>query len=59
MIVRRDWTESFEVDAHGCAIEEFCALQDRAAVCSRADWQGDESGNPKDCRWRSGSCGLR
>jgi len=51
--------EGFEIDAHGCAIEEFCALQDRAGDCSRADWQDDDSGRPKDCRWRSGSCEMR
>jgi hypothetical protein len=51
--------ESFEVDTHGCAIEEFWARNHPAAVCSRADWEDEESRNPQDCRWRSGSCELR
>ena len=48
--------EGFEVDAGGCALEEFCAIQERANDCTKADWQDDESTNPRDCRWRKGAC---
>lgn len=48
--------EGFEVDARGCALEEFCALQDRSSDCARADWRADEGSRARDCRWRSGAC---
>jgi outer membrane murein-binding lipoprotein Lpp len=48
-----------EVDASGCEVEAFCALQDRISICSKSDWQGDESRNPRDCRWRRGACEAR
>jgi len=51
--------EGAEVDASGCELEAFCALQERISVCSRADWQGDEPRSPRDCRWRSGACEAR
>jgi hypothetical protein len=47
--------EGVEVDANGCEIEAFCALQTRISLCSSSDWQDDESRNPRDCRWRSGA----
>jgi hypothetical protein len=45
-----------EVDASGCELAAFCSFQERASVCSKADWRADESKNPRDCRWRSGAC---
>jgi hypothetical protein len=51
--------EGVEVDANGCGIDAFCSLQDRISVCSSADWQDDESRNPRDCRWRRGACEAR
>jgi hypothetical protein len=45
-----------DVDASGCELPAFCALQERTSDCSRADWRDDEAGNPRDCRWRSGTC---
>jgi uncharacterized coiled-coil protein SlyX len=48
--------EGAEVDANGCEVEAFCSLQDRISICSKADWNGDESRNPRDCRWRRGAC---
>jgi len=48
--------EGADVDTSGCALEEFCALQDRSRDCVQVDWQGDESESPHDCRWRWGAC---
>ena len=48
--------EGAEVDASGCELAAFCSLQERATVCARADWMGDEPRSPRDCRWRSGAC---
>jgi len=48
--------EGAEVDANGCELEAFCSLQARSGACARADWLGDESRNPRDCRWRRGAC---
>ena len=47
------------VDANGCELDAFCSLQERISVCPKADWQGDESRNPRDCRWRRGACEAR
>jgi hypothetical protein len=51
--------EGAEVDANGCELDAFCSLQERISVCSSADWQDDESRNPRDCRWRRGACEAR
>jgi hypothetical protein len=51
--------EGAEVDANGCGVAQFCALQDRISLCSSSDWRDDESRNPKDCRWRRGACEAR
>ena len=51
--------EGVEVDASGCELAGFCSLQERSGICSKADWQGDESGNPRYCRWRRGACEAR
>jgi hypothetical protein len=51
--------EGAEVDVNGCGIDAFCSLQERISVCSSADWQDDESRNPRDCRWRRGACEAR
>ena len=51
--------EGAEVDANGCELDAFCSLQERSSVCSSADWQDDESRNPRDCRWRRGACEAR
>jgi outer membrane murein-binding lipoprotein Lpp len=51
--------EGAEVDASGCELAAFCSLQERSSICSKADWQGDESRNPRDCRWRRGACEAR
>jgi hypothetical protein len=51
--------EGAEVDASGCELAAFCALQDRISICSKSDWQGDEPRNPRDCRWRRGACEAR
>jgi outer membrane murein-binding lipoprotein Lpp len=49
--------EGAEVDASGCELDAFCALQDRISICSTADWQDDEeSKKPRNCRWRRGAC---
>ena len=48
--------EGAEVDASGCELVAFCSLQDRSSICSKSDWQDDESRNPRDCRWRRGAC---
>ena len=48
--------EGAEVDASGCELDAFCSLQERGGACSSADWQGDESRNPRDCRWRRSAC---
>jgi uncharacterized coiled-coil protein SlyX len=48
--------EGAEVDANGCELAAFCALQDRISICSRSDWRDDAKGNPRDCRWRRGAC---
>jgi len=45
-----------EVDASGCGLASFCSGQERARDCNQADWLGDESNRPRDCRWRGGSC---
>jgi hypothetical protein len=51
--------EGAEVDASGCELAAFCALQERITVCTKADWRDDESRNPRDCRWRRGACEAR
>jgi hypothetical protein len=51
--------EGAEVDANGCELAAFCALQERTALCARADWMGDEPRNPRDCRWQRGVCEAR
>ncbi|MBW2691696.1 MAG: hypothetical protein JRE57_03555, partial [Deltaproteobacteria bacterium] len=51
--------EGAEVDASGCELAAFCSLQERSSICLKADWQGDESWNPRDCRWRRGACEAR
>jgi hypothetical protein len=51
--------EGFEVDVNGCELAAFCSLQERISICSKADWHGDESRNPRDCRWRRGACEAR
>jgi len=51
--------EGAEVDVNGCELDAFCLLQERMNVCSSADWQGDESRNPRDCRWRRRACEAR
>lgn len=48
--------EGFEVDVNGCELDAFCSLQERGGICSSADWKGDESRNPRDCRWRRRAC---
>jgi len=49
--------EGAEVDANGCDVAAFCALQDRISICSSSDWLDDEESNrPRDCRWRRGAC---
>jgi hypothetical protein len=48
--------EGAEVDASGCELAAFCSLQERVGICTKADWLGDESRNPRDCRWRRGAC---
>jgi hypothetical protein len=51
--------EGAEVDASGCELAAFCSLQERTSICWKADWQGDESRKPRDCRWRRGACEAR
>jgi hypothetical protein len=51
--------EGTEVDASGCALADFCALQNRSVDCTSADWQEDELASPRDCRWRNGTCQPR
>jgi hypothetical protein len=51
--------EDAEVDANGCDVAAFCALQERVSLCSSSDWRDDESRNPRDCRWRRGACEAR
>jgi hypothetical protein len=51
--------EGAEVDASGCELDAFCSLHERGGVCTSADWQNDESGNPRDCRWRRNACEAR
>jgi len=51
--------EGAEVDANGCDVAAFCALQERVSLCSSSDWRDDESRNPRDCRWRRGACEAR
>ncbi len=48
--------EGAEVDANGCELAAFCALQERATLCAKADWLDDEARNPRDCRWQRGVC---
>jgi hypothetical protein len=48
--------EGAEVDASGCELAAFCSLHERVGICRKADWLGDESRNPRDCRWRRRAC---
>lgn len=40
-------------------IDAFCSTHERSGDCKRADWLDDESGSPRDCRWRGGACEAR
>ena len=51
--------EGAEVDASGCELAGFCSLQEWTSTCWKADWQGDESWKPRDCRWHRGACEAR
>ena len=55
--------EGAEIDASGCDLTGFCAIQgsglpwpEAKRECKAADWFDDESGKPRDCRWRRGAC---
>lgn len=40
-----------EVDAAGCALEEFCGSWHDPSACAAADWGNDEPLRSHDCRW--------
>jgi hypothetical protein len=47
------------IDAHGCSLAEFCALQETSRDCGRADWNEDEGNKARDCFWHGGLCEPR
>jgi hypothetical protein len=49
------------IDASGCSRAQFCetAGGGKPRLCHFADWQNDELGRPRDCKYSGGICQPR